>query len=500
MKGINRSSHPRIVTVVMASIFALLLSLVLPVSAQDEHPLAGQDIEMAILGVGGWLPSSLGAEMANELFAPYAEENYGYSVSFSFDGAPFDSLFQLAAASLATGSNEYNIIISDSQWLGALSTPGWIVDIDELIANGIPEMGIAPQPGLDIEPFDPVVRSTYQVFPDGSDEIWGLPQEGDVQALFVRTDLLNDPEEQAAFEAEYGRPLPQTFEDFEVLTMTEFEDIAAFFTRPEDNLYGISLQYSRGYDFHSMQLYPFMWSQGGEIWNPETREVWGVLNTDLNAQAMEWNRRMLQYNPPNALSVGIGEGVDVFTQGNVFASLQWAAVGLVMLTDENRDDVMIVPPPLFEGPDGELTRIYSMGGQPWVLNTFNTPEQMRVAVDFLNWWYLPETQLEYARRGGNPTDATTLNNPEFDSINPWNRAFKYMLQDNRARDFWHEPNYQEMLALQQEAFTAYVAGDTDDALLVLQWIACEQQEILFDNGRTDIEPPAECDDIDDYIG
>jgi multiple sugar transport system substrate-binding protein len=243
-----------------------------------------------------------------------------------------------------------------------------------------------------------------------------------------------------------------------------------------------------------------MWSQGGEIWNPETREVWGVLNTDLNAQAMEWNRRMLQYNPPNALSVGIGEGVDVFTQGNVFASLQWAAVGLVMLTDENRDDVMIVPPPLFEGPDGELTRIYSMGGQPWVLNTFNTPEQMRVAVDFLNWWYLPETQLEYARRGGNPTDATTLNNPEFDSINPWNRAFKYMLQDNRARDFWHEPNYQEMLALQQEAFTAYVAGDTDDALLVLQWIACEQQEILFDNGRTDIEPPAECDDIDDYIG
>lgn len=499
MKGSSKSYHRRVGILLIITIVASLLAVGFPASAQEEHPLAGQTFEMGILGIDGWLPSSLGAGMANELFAPYAKEHYGYDVSFTFDGAPFDGLFQLAATSLSTGSNEYNIIISDSQWLGALSTPGWIVDIDDLIENGIPEMGIDPQPGLDIEPFDPVVRSTYQVFPDGSDEIWGLPEEGDVQALFVRTDLLLDPEERAAFEAEYGRPLPETFEDFEVLTMTEFEDIAAFFTRPEEDLYGISMQYSRGYDYYSMQLYPFMWSRGGEIWNPETREVWGYLNTDVNAQALEWSRRMLEYNPPGALSVGIGDGVDVFTQGNAFASLQWAAVGLVMLTDENRDNVMIVPPPLFEGPDGELTRIYSMGGQPWVLNAYNTPEQMRVAVDFLNWWYLPETQLEYAHRGGNPTDATTLNNPEFDSINPWNRAYKYMLQDNRARDFWHEPNYQEMLALQQEAFTAYAAGDTDNAMRVLEWVACQQQEILFNNGRSEVEPPEECDDIDDYV-
>ncbi len=485
----------------MKKISILLLVLLLTFSfsitaAQDEHPLAGQSIEMSILGIGGWLPSSLGAEMANDLFVDYAAENFGYEVSFTFTESPFESLFQRAAASLATGSDEFNIIISDSQWLGALATPGWIVDMDELIENGIPEMGIDPQPALDLELYSDVARTTYQVFPDGSDEIWGLPQEGDVQVLFVRTDIVNDPDEMAAFEEANGFAIPTTFEEWEALTFTEFEQIAAFFTRPEEDLYGVAMQHSVVYDFYSMQLYPFMWSRGGEHWDETNRTMVGTLDSEVNAEALEWNRRMLNYTPPGALNMGIAENVDAFTQGTVATSLQWAAVGLTMLTDENRDSVAIVPPPAFEDADGNRTRIYSMGGQPWVLNAFNTPEQMRVGVDFLNWWYLPETQLEFARRGGNPTDAATLNDPEFDSINPWNRAYKFMLQPDRARDFWHEPNYAEMLSLQQEVFTAFAAGEYDDALSVLQFVACEQQEILFDNGRTEVEPPEECEDVE----
>lgn len=469
-------------------------------SAQEEHPLAGQSIDMAILGIGGWLPSSLGAEMANDLFTEYAMENYGYEVSFSFAESPFSSLFQRAAASLATQSDEFNIIVSDSQWLGAFAEPGWIVDIDELIENGIPDKDIPPQTDSTLaqfEPFSPVVSETYQVYPDGSNEIWGMPQEGDVIVLFVRTDIVNDPDAMAAFEEANGFAIPTTFEGWEALTMEEFEQIAAFFTNPDEGSYGTVMQYSREYDFMTMYLYPFMWSQGGDIWNPETREVWGVLNSEINAEAMEWNRRMLDYQPPGAINYGIAENVDAFTQGTVATAFQWAAVGLSMVSDpEIRENTMIVPPPGFINEEGELTRIYSMGGQPWVINAFNPPDKMRVAVDFLNWWYLPETQLEFARRGGNPTDADTLNDPSFEEINPWNRAYKYMLQPGRARDFWHEPNYSEMLAAQQEGFTAYASGQVDDAANTLDWIACQQQDILFDNDRTEVEPPEECEDIE----
>lgn len=451
----------------------------------QEHPLKGQSIEMAILGIGGWLPSRLGVDMS-PMFAEFAKENYGYDVTFTFAEAPFSALFQKAAASLATRSQEYNLIISDSQWLGAFAEPGWIVKVSDLIEE---------HPELDIEWYDPVVKDTYMVYPDGTDELWGLPEEGDVIVLFVRKDLFQDPAEREAFQAEYGMDLPQTFEDFEDLSMEEFEQIAEFFTRPEEDLYGTAMQYQKEYDFMTMYLYPFMFSMGGDIWDPAERKIYGVINSDVNAKAMEWNRRMLKYQPPGAINYGIAEEVDAFTQGKVATAFQWAAVGLVMITEEMQDDVMVVPPPAFKQPDGALKRVYSIGGQPWVINKFNDEAHMRVAIDFLKWWYLPETQLEFAKRGGNPSVKSTLESPGFDDIQPWFRAYKYMLRSDRARDFWHEPKYSEMLAVQQEGWTAYASGQVDDAENTLEWIACQQQKIMFDAGRSEIAPPDSCADV-----
>ena len=474
----------------VAVVFVVVLSMLLvPLGyaeePEEEHPLKGQSIEMAIVGIGGWLPSRLGVDMS-PLFAEYAKDKYGYDVTFTFQEAPFSALFQKAAASLATKSQEYNLIISDSQWLGAFAEPGWIVRISDLLEDN---------PELDIEWYDDVVVNTYMVYPDGSDELWGLPEEGDVIVLFVRQDLFSDPEEQKAFTEKYGWDLPQTFEDWEDVTMTEFEDIAGFFTRPDEDLYGTAMQYQKEYDFMTMYLYPFMFSLGGDIWNPETREVYGVINSDVNAKAMEWNREMLKYMPPGALNYGIAEEVDAFTQGKVATAFQWAAVGLVMIPEDMKDDVTVVAPPAFEREDGSVHRIYSIGGQPWVINAYNDDAHMRVALDFLKWWYLPDTQLEFAKRGGNPTDKATVGDEGFEDINPWNRAYKYMLQTGRARDFWHEPNYSEMLAAQQEGWTAFASGQVNDAANTLEWIACEQQKILYEAGRSEVAPPDSCKDV-----
>ena len=429
---------------------------------------------MSILGIAGWLPSSLGVQMS-PIFADYARERYGYEVSFEFAEAPFSDLFQKAATSLATRSQEFNIIISDSQWLGALAQPGWIVQLDDIIAQN---------PELDIEWYSQIVVDTYMTYPDGSEQRWGLPQEGDTIALFVRLDMLQDPAEQEAFsQANEGRRLPTTFEEFEDMTMEEFERIAAHFTRPEEDLHGTAMQYSRVYDFVSCYLYPFMWSQGGEIWDASTGQVVDILNSDVNARAMEQMKSWLQYQPPGATNFGIAEEVDVFTQGKVFSAFQWAAVGLSMIPEDLQGKVLVVPPP----KHGE-GRVYTMGGQPWVLNAFNDEAHMRVGVDFLKWWYLPETTLEFARRGGNPCDAATLNDPAFDDLNPWNRAYKFMLTGDRSRDFWHHPKYAEMLATQQEGFSAFMTGQNEDARAVLDYIACAQQQILADAGDAPAVP------------
>lgn len=446
-----------------------------------EHPLKGESIDMSVLGIAGWTPSALAVEMS-PLFAEYAKKNFGYDVSFSFESAPFSALFQKAATSLATRSQEYNIIISDSQWLGAFAQPGWIVNASELIAE---------HPVLDVDWFAPVVESAYQIYPDGSDQKWGFPQEGDTIVLFVRTDMLEDPAEQDAFQKEYGRPLPQTFEDFEALTMAQFEDVAAFFTRPDQNLYGTAMQYSREYDFISCYLYPFMWSQGGEVWNEETGQVYGILNSEVNARAMEQMKHWLQYQPPGAINFGISQEIDAFTQGTLFSAFQWAAVGPAMITEDLQGKVMAVPPPK-HGTGESADRVYTVGGQPWVINRFNDEQRMRVAIDFLKWWYLPETQLEYARRGGNPCDQATLQTDGFNDIQPWFRAYRFMLDKGRSRDFWHHPQYSQMLSVQQEAFTSYMTGQTEDPMRALEYAACAQQRILNDAGTASEPPPESC--------
>jgi multiple sugar transport system substrate-binding protein len=222
------------------------------------------------------------------------------------------------------------------------------------------------------------------------------------------------------------------------------------------------------------------------------------------------NKSFLQYAPEGATNYGIAELVDVFTAGTVATSFQWSALGPQMLNqaagepagtvaDPNRpvtpDDVLIVPPPGFRQPDGTLRRVYTLGGQPWVLNAYNSEAQQQVAIDFLKFWYLPETQLEFARRGGNPCVVSVLDNPEFETIQPHFRAFKYMLRDGRSRDFWHDPNYSEMLNVQQEAFSAYVTDVVTDPMVSLRYTACRQQEILYDAERSEIEPSEACADV-----
>jgi multiple sugar transport system substrate-binding protein len=451
--------------------------------SEKASPLAGKSIHMQILGVAGWLPSKLGVDMSPE-FAKYAKSKYGYDVTFSFADAPFGALFQKAATSLATRSQEYNIIISDSQWLGALATPHWIVQLNDIIAKN---------PELNIEWWSPSIRSSYQVFPDGSSKLWGFPQVGDIIGIFVRKDILEGPGEAAAFKAKYGRDLPTTWEDFEKMDFDQWVDLIAFFNRPDKGYHGFCAQYSREYDAASCPTMSFMRSLGGDVWDPKTGQVQGIIDTPTNAHAMELYKSWLKYQPPGATNYFIAEVIDAFTQGKVFAAWQWVATGKTMIPPNLEGKVLVVPPPAFKKADGTLYRNYIIGGQPWVINAFNDPEHMQVAVDFMKWWYLPETQREYLTRGGMPCDKATCARSDFDGIYPWNRTYKYMLL--RSSDFWHDPKYSEMLSDQQQAFTGYYTGQLQDPLHALQWVACQQQKILYDEGTAAKAPTAACSGI-----
>lgn len=436
--------------------------------------LKGQSLALTILGVAGWPPSQLSVEFGNKDFAAYAKQSLGYDVNFSGSDAPFGQLFQKAATSLATKSQEFNLIISDSQWLGAFAQPKWILPLNKVIEEN---------KGLQPEWYSSVVGNGYTVYPEGSQDVYGLPQEGDVQVLYLRKDMLEDPKEQAAFKAKYNKSLPQTFAEYEKLTWDDYKPIMEFFTRPDEKLYGISLQYSKEYDDFSCYYYPFLFSRGYQIWDSKSKNVQGILNTDANAAALAEFVALKKYCPPGADQVGIPEMADLFTQGKVFSCIQWAAMGPSMIPANLKGKVLVVPPPAFK--EG---RTYTLGGQPWVVNAFNDKNKMKSVIDFLVWWYLPETQLAYAKQGGNPCDKATLESSGFDDLQPWFKAYKYMLADGKTVDFWHDPNYARMLSDQQEAFTAYSTGQVKDPKQALDYIAYKQQQTLHDAGQTETAP------------
>ena len=473
------------VLLIAFTVFVACVFLSSDLWAQNRVNLRGKTINMTILGIGGWLPSRLGVDMS-PIFEKWAKEKYGYEAKFSFQESPFTSLYQKAAVSLATHSQQFNIIISDSQWLGALSTAGWIVKMNSLIAQS---------PILSkVKWWDPICQVSYQSYPDYSNQLWGLPEEGDVLVLYVRKDLVQDPTNQEQFKAKYGFDLPSTAEAYQHLTFDKYLKVCEFFTRPDQGLYGVAIQYSKEYDFMTGSLYPFIWSMGGEIWDYKTKNVWGILNTDTNAKALETMVSLEKYGPPGMTDYGIGQVLDAFTQGKVATAYQWSAVGGGMITPDLKDKVFIVPIPGFM-VDGKFTSITSLGGQPWVINAFNDAAHMQVAKDFMDWWYLKDTQLEYARRGGDPCSKEVLDSPGFDNIQPWFKTYKFALTTEHAKDFWHQPQYAEMLALQQEAFTAFATGAAHDARSVLDYVAAQQQHILYDAGATKTPPPPNWESI-----
>jgi len=457
-----------------------------PLRGTQGDEMQGKHVDMGLAALSGWPPSQIPVDLYPD-FSAYTEANFGYTTAVTKTEAPFAELFQKIAPSLAAGSQEYNIMVSDSQWLGALVEPGWIISADEIIALN---------PELDIPVYSSLVVNTYQVYPDGSGQRWGFPQMPDTQGIFMRLDWLEDPEEQAAFEAQYGYALPTTFDEFEPWTMKQYEDVFEFFTRPDEGIYGVAMQYSKEYDFFSCAYHPYAYATG-DIWNPETGEVVGILNTDAHAEALEYFVSLQKYQPPGAEAFGIGSMIDLFNNGQVFSALQWNAVGLFMQGAEGELEgkVLVAPHPKFEFADGSIDVIGAMGGQPWVINSYNDDDHMRCAIDFLKWWYTDETQTKFIEQGGLPWSDAGVNEPGFEDSSAYARAFKYMLGEGKSRDFWHLPEYAELLAIQQEAYNGYAAGQFSDPKRVLDYIAVKQQELLIENDRCDVPIPDELKDV-----
>ncbi len=439
------------------------------------------------MAVPDWPPTRIMKELADKHYKAPS----GNNVVLEPDFIPWPDYYTRLNASLTSGEKKYQMAVSDSQWLGAFVEGGYYLKINDFIDN---------DPGLQavFKDLHPNLVAAYSTYPHKSENYYGFPQMPDVLINYYRTDAFCHADEQAAFQAEFGYKLPCTPQEMNDVDWKMWEDFGKFFMRKKgdklagetlaDDFYGIAYQAGKGYDFSMMQINGFLWQQGGDIWD-ETKapsgHAEGVVNSEASVNALEHYLSLLQYMPPVAKTgtMDIFKTDELFREGKVASIIQWIGFGESAITPDTSkvaDKVDFAMMPGTRGADGKIIRWSNIGGQPFVLTTWNSDTVTAEALDFVKWWLSSDTQTKFAQAGGQSGLQSVFNTPDYNTYRPWNHAFGPSL--DWQKDVWHVPEFYELLVNAQEAYDKAITGQVN-AKEALDEIAGFEERLLQESGR-----------------
>ena len=390
------------------------------------------------------------------------EEETGIKVNVIQE--PWDSFLTRFSTEMAAKGDTWDMVVGDSQWLGQGSTEGWYVNMtDFLVGEGIA---------------DTVTEATltyYGEYPGASGQYWAFPTEGDANGWVYRKDLFEDPDEMAAFEAEYGYPLdiPENYD--------QFYDIANFFTRPDEGLYGVAIYGSNEYDSLTMGVQNTMFTYGGRWQNPDTNEVMGYTNSPESIAGVQMYKDLWDCcQPPGMSAAFFNEVNDQMINGTSVMGMNYFAFFPSLVNEATNPDyydkVGFFSNP--KGPGGDQAA--ALGGQGMSIIAYTSPERQEASKDFIRWFAQEDVQAEWARLGGYTCNANVLNSQEFLDATPFNLAFAETM--GFVVDFWNIPIYDPMLRDTTVALGEFIIEGQGTSEETMNSIAEEQDAMLREGG------------------
>ncbi len=202
--------------------------------------------------------------------------------------------------------------------------PAWLPDYAPYLSTMPEEL----RAGADWEDIHPTYRERLMVW---NGEVKSATMDGDMHMLNLRADLLENPEEMAAFEDRYGYPLAAP------VTWAQYLDQAEFFNRPDEAMYGTAEAYRRGgqqfwYFFsHAAPYTNHPDNPGSMFFDPETMDA--QINNPGWLRALEEYKAALDFNPPGALNNGSGDIRPLYAGGTVAMNIDWADSGVLRATE-----------------------------------------------------------------------------------------------------------------------------------------------------------------------
>ncbi|MGH9809963.1 MAG: ABC transporter substrate-binding protein, partial [Terriglobia bacterium] len=356
----------------------------------------------------------------------------------------------------------YDLVVGDSQWLGAGSSGGHYVDLTSFFKkhNVAKSMAAATVAG-------------YAEYPPGSKKYWAVPLEGDANGWAYRKDWFEDPKEMAAFKAKYHYALgvPKDY--------TQLRDIAEFFYRPSEKRYGVALYTDNTYDALAMGVEQTIFSFGGSLGNYSTYKVRGVVNSKQNIEALKWYKELYKFTPPGWGKVFFQEDNQAITEGLAAMSMNFFAFFPALAnpaTNKNAAGTGFFANPA--GPGGKH-RFAALGGQG--VSVVSYSKKRAQAFKWLEWFVRDDVQQRWAELGGYTCNQKVLSSTKFREATPYNEAFyQSMLM---VKDFWATPEYATLLEQMNKRLHPFIVGGKGTAEAALNGLAGDWENTFKQNKR-----------------
>jgi multiple sugar transport system substrate-binding protein len=412
-----------------------------------------QDVTELTIWWAQWSPADYLQQMGND----YEAET---GIAVTVVQTPWGDFYNRVGTEWAAQGTSYDLIVGDSQWVGQGVTQGHYIELTDFMnENGITET------------VTPATLQYYGEYPTGSGHYYAYPTEGDANGWAYRKDLFEDADNMAAFEEQYGYPLavPETWD--------QLRDIAEFFTRPDDGLYGVAVYTQDDYDAIVMGYENVLFSYGSD-WKDVDNNVLGVINSPEAVAALELYKELYSFAPPGTNDAFFQEMNDAYMNGQAAMIMNYFAFFPALDSDQNpfREGTGYFPMPA--GPGGE--RFAALGGQGLSVNSYIDDARQQAALDFILWFSQEEVQRRWAEIGGYTCNINVLESEEFLTATPYNAAFAETM--TFVKDFWNIPEFGLLLEPAARWLATYVVAGEGTAQEALDAMAEEHDAILIETG------------------
>lgn len=223
--------------------------------------------------------------------APSIKELWEKETGITLDivGVPNGQEFTKTMQDISTKGGAFDIYAVEWNRLGDLAETGGIIPLDDFVSAHKPEWD-DPERGYVNGAKGVSLLNQYR----GS--TYGVSLDGDFQTWNYRTDLFNDEKEKKAFADQHGYELaaPRTWK--------QLDEVAAFFHRPDQGLFGCTDLRNQGWGYTNWyQRYVSMGSPNQFLFGDDGKPL---INSEAGFQATQEYVDSLSYHSPDAISWG----------------------------------------------------------------------------------------------------------------------------------------------------------------------------------------------------